>query len=71
MNRQGERTRQRQMMEIAGEALDRPGDERAAYLDATCGDDGALRGEVQELLDLMAEVARRTGAGHGSLAFDR
>ena len=39
---------------ILGDALDRPADARAAFLDTACGDDDALRAEVEELLSLSA-----------------
>ena len=42
-------------------ALGRPPDERAALLDSRCGDDDALRGEVEELL--LADAAAEGGAG--------
>jgi tetratricopeptide (TPR) repeat protein/class 3 adenylate cyclase len=39
-----------QIQELLHEAIVREADERSRYLDAACGDDRSLRGEVEELL---------------------
>jgi len=49
--------RWREINEILVEAQGRPDDERAAYLDAACGEDQALRREVETLLDAAASHA--------------
>ena len=49
--------RWREINEILVEAQGRPDDERAAYLDAACGEDEALRREVETLLDAAASHA--------------
>ncbi|MBZ5657769.1 MAG: serine/threonine-protein kinase [Acidobacteriia bacterium] len=41
--------------EIAGEAMERKPDERQAFLDAACGQDKALRAEVESLLAAHAD----------------
>jgi serine/threonine-protein kinase len=43
----GERDR---VEELFTEAAELPPERRAAFLDATCGDDATLRAEVEELL---------------------
>jgi len=49
--------RWREINEILVEAQGRPDEERAAYLDAACGGDEALRREVETLLDAAASHA--------------
>ena len=38
------------LMEVLGAASELPAERRAAYLDAACGPDAALRAEVESLL---------------------
>ncbi|MFQ5411416.1 MAG: hypothetical protein ACE5EC_03940, partial [Phycisphaerae bacterium] len=40
-----------QMRDVFGEALQRPPDERAAFVADACGDDAELRSEVEALLE--------------------
>jgi len=49
--------RRRRIDEVVGAALSRPPDERAAFLDAACGDDEALRRDADSLLAREAEAA--------------
>ena len=42
--------RAERVLELVGEALDQPPDERAAFLQSRCGDDALLRQEVDSLL---------------------
>ena len=44
------RERMRRIEELFGAALDRPVDERDAFLDEACGDDADLRAELEDLL---------------------
>src|SRR5215467_13493778 len=50
------------LKEIVGEALERPPDERAAYLDLTCSQDSELRKEVESLLSAYQESGRLSEA---------
>jgi TolB-like protein/Tfp pilus assembly protein PilF/tRNA A-37 threonylcarbamoyl transferase component Bud32 len=47
----------RRIKAVAAGALDQPDDTRAAYLAATCGDDRALRDQVESLLASAAEAS--------------
>ena len=48
--------RRRQIEALFDEALDRPADARAAFLDEACADDPDLRAAVQRLLDAYADA---------------
>ncbi|RKY17968.1 MAG: hypothetical protein DRQ55_14525, partial [Planctomycetota bacterium] len=48
--------RARRIEQLFFDALDRASDERAAFLAAACGDDAALRTEVEQLLAADAEA---------------
>src|SRR5690349_20207224 len=48
----------RRIEAIAGDALERDGADRVAYLDATCGPDQALRREVESPLACDARAAK-------------
>ncbi|RPJ62142.1 MAG: serine/threonine protein kinase [Acidobacteria bacterium] len=66
------------MTSLFNEALERPASERAAFLDAACAGDAALRAEVESLLashdesgsflDVPAAVAAGLASGEASLA---
>lgn len=49
-------SRWNRIQELFAAALERPADERAAFLRGECGDDGELFGEVWSLLDADAEA---------------
>jgi Tol biopolymer transport system component/tRNA A-37 threonylcarbamoyl transferase component Bud32 len=55
--------RLRQIEELFHEASDRPSGERARFLAAQCGDDDALRREVESLLDQQDGTLLREGLG--------
>jgi serine/threonine protein kinase/tetratricopeptide (TPR) repeat protein len=55
------RERQRAAVDIMAAVLDLPLAERASYLERTCGNDPALRGEVHDLLQACERVARDDG----------
>ena len=55
--------RWRELQRVVDGALDRPRADRAAYLDETCGTNGALRDEAERLLDACERAGRAERAG--------
>ncbi|GJG87877.1 hypothetical protein tb265_30580 [Gemmatimonadetes bacterium T265] len=53
---------------VFGDAAERPAAERAAYLDAACAGDAALRAEVESLLDAEANAPGLLDATRSALA---
>ena len=47
--------RKRRVFELLDQALERSGQDRPAFLDQVCGDDAALRLELESLLDTEVE----------------
>jgi tetratricopeptide (TPR) repeat protein len=60
--------RWRRVEEICGGALDRTGDDRTAFVAAACGDDEALRQEVEEVLLRASSAETFLGASFGAVA---
>ncbi|MEM1206932.1 MAG: serine/threonine-protein kinase, partial [Acidobacteriota bacterium] len=56
-----ERRNWRRIEEIFAAAVELPGDQRAAYLDGACGDDGRLRARVEALLGAETGSADAVG----------
>jgi len=60
--------RHRQVQAVFADAVERPAAERAAFLDAACAGDPALRAEVASLLDADADVPDILGATLSEIA---
>jgi eukaryotic-like serine/threonine-protein kinase len=70
MTRDEGRERWRRVDRLLEAALDRPADERRAFLEVECGEDVALRDEVLALIAAEAEAERLIGDWAGDFAAD-
>ena len=62
--------RHEQAMSVFLHAVELGEDERSEYLTRACGNDAALRTEVEELLGIDRGLAAEGSTSHAALAFD-